>query len=153
VTTEQELMDELRRVEALFARTTFEGERVAASNAMDRIRERLHGLQVSDPPIEFRFTMQNTWSRQLLVALMRRYDIKPYRYHRQRHTTVMARVPASFVDETLWPEFKELDKTLRAYLDDITSRVIRESIYADSSDAEVRPNTNESLPPSSRETE
>jgi len=93
-------MDKLRRVEALFARTTFEGERVAAANAMDRIRERLRGLQVSDPPIEFRFTMQNNWSRQLLVALMRRYDIKPYRYHRQRHTTVMARVPASFVDET-----------------------------------------------------
>ena len=100
MTREQELMDKLRRVEALFARTTFEGERVAAANAMDRIRERLRGLQVSDPPIEFRFTMQNNWSRQLLVALMRRYDIKPYRYHRQRHTTVMARVPASFVDET-----------------------------------------------------
>lgn len=147
MTEEEQLIEKLRRVETLFARTTFEGERVAASNAMDRIRERLQNLQKSDPPIEYRFTMQNTWSRRLLVALMRRYDIKPYRYYRQRHTTVMAHVPQSFVDDILWPEFKELDDTLRAYLDGVTSRVISESIYADSSEAEVRTKPDGELPP------
>jgi hypothetical protein len=144
---EQQLVEKLRRVEALFARTTFDGERVAAANAMDRIRERLRTMQEADPPVEYRFTMQDAWSRRLLVALMRRYDIKPYRYHRQRYTTVMARVSASFVDETLWPEFKELDKTLRSYLDEVTSRVISESIYADSSEAEVRAKPDGELPP------
>ncbi len=145
LTKEQELIEKLRRVEALFSRTTFDGERVAAANAMDRIRERLRSMEESDPPIEYKFTLRNAWSRRLLVALMRRYDIKPYRYHRQRHTTVMARVPVSFVDETLWPEFNELDKTLQSYLDDITSRVISESIYADHSEAEVRTKPDEGL--------
>jgi hypothetical protein len=147
LSTEQQLIEKLRRVEALFARTTFEGERVAAENAIGRIRERLQNLQKSDPPIEYKFTMQDAWSRRLLVALMRRYDIKPYRYHRQRYTTVMARVSVSFVDETLWPEFKELDETLRAYLDEVTSRVIAETIYADSSEAEVRAKPDGGLPP------
>lgn len=135
---EERLIDKLRRVEALFAGTTFEGERVAAENAMERIRERLQKMQESDPPIEYKFTMADMWSRRLLVALMRRYDITPYRYYRQRYTTVMAKVSASFVDETLWPEFNELNETLRSYIEDVTSRVISESIFADSSEAEVR---------------
>ena len=50
----------------------------------------------------------------------------------------MAKVSASFVDETLWPEFKELNETLRSYIEDVTTRVISESIFADSSEAEVR---------------
>ena len=147
MTEEQELLEKLRRVEALFARTTFEGERVAAANAMERIRERLGTLKESAPPVEYRFTMQDAWSRRLLVALMRRYGIQPYRYHRQRYTTVMARVPASFVDETLWPEFNELLRTLRSYLDQVTSRVINEAICADSSEAEVRAEPEGALPP------
>ncbi|MFP4099057.1 hypothetical protein [Coleofasciculus sp.] len=65
------------------------------------------------------------------------YSIK-YRYYRQKYTTVMARVPVSFVDETLWPEFQQLDETLRSYLEEVTNRVISTSIYADSSEAEVR---------------
>lgn len=50
----------------------------------------------------------------------------------------MARVPVSFVNETLWPEFQELNKTLRSYLDEGTDRVITTGIYTDSSEAEVR---------------
>ncbi len=138
MTKEQELIEKLHRVEAVFARTTFDGERDAAANAMNRIRERLQAMREADAPIEFKFTLQDAWSRRLFVALMRRYDITPYRYPKQRYTTVMARVPRSFVDETLWPEFNELEKTLRSYLDEVTSRVIGESIYADSSEAEVR---------------
>ncbi len=49
----------------------------------------------------------------------------------------MAVVSSNFVDETLWPQFLELDKTLRSYLNDITNRVIPESIHSDNSEAEV----------------
>lgn len=70
------------------------------------------------------------------MALLRRYDIKPYRYYRQRHTTVMARVSKGFVDKTLWPEFMELDKELTSHLDAIAERIISQSIFADSSDVE-----------------
>jgi hypothetical protein len=51
----------------------------------------------------------------------------------------MARVSASFVEETLWPEFVELDRLLAEHLDEVTDRIIRESIYEGSEDLEVRP--------------
>ena len=71
-----------------------------------------------------------------MVALLRRYDIKPYRYYRQRHTTVMAKVSESFVNETLWPEFQELDKELISHLDATAEEIINAAIYQDSSEAE-----------------
>jgi hypothetical protein len=95
-------------------------------------------LERNDAAIEYRFTLADLWSRKLFVGLLRRYDLKPYRYRGQRYTTVMVRVPKSFVDETLWPEFQELDDTLRTYLDEVTDRVIRAEIHGDSSEAEIR---------------
>ena len=138
MTDEQKLIDKLHLIEALHAGTTATGEKEAAAEAMQRIRRRLSDLQKEDPSIEYKFSLSDTWSRRLFVSLLRRYDIKPYRYYRQRHTTVMARVSRRFVDETLWPEFRELDTTLRSYLDGVTDRVIREGINQDDSEAEVR---------------
>lgn len=77
------------------------------------------------------------WSRKLFLALLRRYGIKPYRFSRQKHTTVMAKVSEKFVNEILWKEYQELNKVLHSYLEEVTNRVIRESINADSSEAEV----------------
>jgi len=134
---EKTLIDKLKRIEALFAGAATGGEREAAANASIRIKNRLKQVQEIDPPIEYKFTMADMWSRRIFVALLRRYGIKPFRYFRQRHTTVMAVVSSSFVDETLWPQFLELDKTLRSYLNDITNRVIAESIHSDNSEAEV----------------
>lgn len=134
----EKLIDHLRKVEALFAGTTFDGEREAAALAMQRLREKLRKMQDTDKPVEFKFSLQNNWSRKLMTALMRRYDIKPFRYSGQRYTTLMARVPQKFVDETLWPEFVQLDELLRKYLDEVTERVISEGIYEDVADAEVR---------------
>lgn len=70
------------------------------------------------------------------MALCRRYGLKPYRYTRQRHTTVMLRVPEAFVNDVLWPEFQNLDSVLTAYLSDITERLIREEVFADTGEAE-----------------
>lgn len=100
----EKLMQKLRRVEALHARTGFERERVAAANAIEAIKQRLEECEVKDPPREYKFTLADSWSRQLMAALLRRYGIQPYRRPRQRHTTVMARISETFVDETLWPE-------------------------------------------------
>ena len=138
MTKEQKLIEKLQRIEALFAGAATTGEKVAASNARSRIQERLKEVQKLDPPVEYKFTIRDVWSKKLFLALLRRYGIKPYRYYRQRNTTVMARVPVSFVEETLWPEYQELDQTLRAYLEEVTERVIASGIYQDSSEAEVR---------------
>lgn len=132
---EAKLRERLARIEALFAGATTEGERVAAAEARRRIQLRLEGMEAVAPPIEYRFTMADSWSRKLFVALLRRYDLKPYRYRGQRRTTVMVRVPERFVDETLWPEFQQLSATLREYLEDVTDRIIGDAIHADQSDA------------------
>ena len=134
---ETKLIEKLKLIETLFAGATTDGEKDAAFNASQRIKERLKRTQEIDPPVEYKFTMSDMWSRKLFVALLRRYDIQPFRYYRQRHTTVMANVSKTFVDETLWPEFQELNKTLQSYIEDITNKVISETIHADSSEAEV----------------
>ena len=130
------LLEKLRRIEALFSGGSTAGERAAAGEALGRIQARLRDLERSDPPVEFRFTMSNTWSRTLFVALLRRYGVRPYRYHRQRHTTVMARVSRAFVDETLWPEFVALDTALTDHLSLVTEAIIAEAIAEDTSEAE-----------------
>jgi hypothetical protein len=133
-----QLLERLQRVEALHARTDVVGERNAAAVAMNAIRAQLARIEEQEPPVEYKFSMPDDWSRRLFTALLRRYGIQPFRYRGQRYTTVMARVSKSFVDKTLWPEFVELDNVLRAYLSDITDRVIREAIFEDSSEATER---------------
>jgi hypothetical protein len=129
------LRDRLRKIEALFVGAGTAGERLAAEAALDRVRARLAELGRRDPPIEFKITLADEWSRRLFLALSRRYGLEPYRYRRQRYTTVMVRVPRSFVDDVLWPEFKELNRALQTYLSEITLKVIREQVYADASEA------------------
>jgi hypothetical protein len=134
---EARLIDKLRLIEALFSGATAEGEKVAAERARDRILERLKLWEKEDPPVEYRFSMADMWSRKVFVALLRRYGIRPYRYSGQRYTTVMAKVSRRFVDETLWPEFQEFSETLNSYLSDVTDRVVQQVIHQDSSEAEV----------------
>lgn len=138
---EDDLIRKLSSIEALFAGAKTSGEKVAANLAKERILARLKEFEQRDPPIEYKFTLSSMWSKKLLVALLRRYDIRPYRYKRQRHTTVMAKISVSFVEDTLWPQFVELDKALHAHLDEVTNRVIRESIFAGDGEPELRQGT------------
>ena len=129
------LREKIRKLEALFAGAGTPGEKDAAEAGLERIRARLAELQNSDPPIEMQFSLSDPWTRKLFLALCRRYGLKPYRLPRQRMTTVMLRVPRKFLDQVLWPEFKELSAALRRYLDEVTTRVIREEVHRDTSEA------------------
>lgn len=51
----------------------------------------------------------------------------------------MARLSRSFVNETLWPEFLELQQTLTAYFDTLTDRVIEQALEVKAGEAEERP--------------
>ena len=73
------------------------------------------------------------------MALLRRYNLAVYRYHGQKRTTVMSSVSKRFVDETLWPQFCDLNEALKLYLCQVTDRVIAESIHADSTEPTERP--------------
>ena len=132
---EAKLREKLSRIEALFAGATTEGERVAAAEARRRIQLRLQNVERLDPPVEFRFTLADLWSRKVFLALLRRYELKPYRHHGQRRTTIMVKVPKAFVNETLWPEYQQISAALRAYLDEVTDRIIAAVIHGDSSEA------------------
>ena len=80
MSTESQLREKLRKIEALFAGAGTAGERLAAEAALERVRARLGELSRQDPSIEMQFSMPDQWSRHLFLALCRRYGLKPYRY-------------------------------------------------------------------------
>jgi hypothetical protein len=136
MTDETLLRDKLRKIEALFAGAGTPGERSAAQAAAERIRARLATAAKTEQLVEMRFSITDAWSRQLMMALCRRYGIKPYRYPRMHRQTIVVKAPRSFLDAVLWPEFEAINAALIEYLSSITERVIREEVYRDVGDAE-----------------
>jgi tRNA nucleotidyltransferase (CCA-adding enzyme) len=136
--TEQQLREKLRKISALFEGATTPGERNAAAAAIDRVKAALAGMLKTEQPIEMQFSLTDNWQRRLFSALCRRYGLSPYRYRRQRYTTVMVRVPQSFVDKTLWPEYQQIRDALDEYLNEATERIIREEVYRDTGEARER---------------
>ena len=128
---EDQLRERLTKVEALFFGATTAGERAAASAAAERLKAKLDEVGRVDPPVELKFTVPDTWSARLFIALCRRYGFDPFRYSRQRHTTIMVRAPRRLFEGLVWREFIELHADLAAYLDETTKRLIRETIHAE----------------------
>jgi hypothetical protein len=135
---EQELREKLRKIAALFEGATTAGERSAAAAAIQRVKKALAALENTERPVEMRFSLPDRWQRRLFAALCRRYGLEPFRYKGQRYTTLMVRVPESFVDRTLWPEYLELKAALDEYLNEATERIIREEVYRDAGEAPER---------------
>ena len=138
MTTEQELREKLRKISALFEGATTDGERTAAAAAIERVKKALATMSRTEHTVEMQFTLPDRWQRRLFAALCRRYGLDPYRYKRQRYTTVMVRAPRRFIDLTLWPEYLELKEALDQYLNDATERIIREEVYGDAAEAPER---------------
>ena len=135
MTTEQQLREKLRKITALFEGAATSGERQAAAAAMERIRQALRSTSQTQPLPEMQFSMVDQWQRRLFTALCRRYGLEPYRYKGQRYTTVVVRAPRSFVQNTLWPEYIELQAALHSYLNEATERIIRAEVYKDAGEA------------------
>jgi hypothetical protein len=134
--SEDQLREKLRKIEALYAGAMTAGEKSAAGAAAERIRLKFENAGKKEKPEEFRFSIPDPWSRQLFIALCRRYGIKPFRYTRMHRQTVIVRAPASVVRTTLWPEFEELSNALTAHLHEITTRIIREEVHEATQDAD-----------------
>ncbi len=129
------LLEKLRKIEALHAGTTVDGEREAARRAAERIRARLEEIRGREQDEELFYSLQDPWKRKLFCALCRRYGLKPYRERGRRYSTVIVRAPRAFQQGTLWPEFLALSEELHTHLTDLTDRVIREAINEDVSEA------------------
>jgi hypothetical protein len=136
---EARLAEKLERIEALFAGAATAGEKSAAAAARERILARLRTFQREAPPIEHKFSIRDPWARRLFLALLRRYELSPYRYPGQHRETIMVKAPKRFVDETLWPEFNEVNAVLSGYLEEVTTRVVSKTLHPDTSEpAEMR---------------
>src|SRR6266567_100763 len=138
MTSEEQIREKLRKISALFEGATTIGERNAAAAAIERVKKALGAVLKSEQPEEFQFTLPDRWQRRLFAALCRRYGLEPYRYKRQRYTTVMVRAPRSFIERTLWPEYQEIKGALDDYLNEATERIIREEVFGDAREAPER---------------
>ena len=134
--SEDRLREKLRKIEALYAGATTAGEKAAAGAAADRIRGQFETASKNEKAEEFKFSIPDPWSRQLFIALCRRYGVRPFRYSRMHRQTVIIKAPANFVKTMLWPEFEELSDALTAHLLEITEKIIREEVHASTDDAE-----------------
>jgi hypothetical protein len=134
---EDRLRNTLRKVEALFAGAATSGERMAAGAAAERLKAKLAEAVANDPAVERMFTMPDAWSVRLFIALCRRYGFAPYRYPRQRRTTIMVRAPQRAFDEIVWRQFVELHAEMQEYFEKTTATLIRDAVHADIADAET----------------
>lgn len=134
---EDQLRERLKKVEALFSGGATAGERDAAGAAAERLKAKLNEAKSHDPAIEMKFGLADRWSARLFIALCRRYGFRPYRYPRQRATTVMVRAPQRVFDEVVWRQFNDVHADLWRYFEETTERLIHEAIYADTTDAET----------------
>ena len=133
---EQILRDKLRKIEALFAGAATPGEKIAAGAAAERIRGRLGQAAGKEKSIELKFSIPDVWSRQLFIALCRRYGMRPYRHPGMHRQSIMIKAPKNFMEQVLWPEFQELNAALVAYLSEITEKIIREEVHRETGEAE-----------------
>ncbi len=123
VSDEARLRERLRSIEALYAGATTPGERDAAGAARQRMIERI-ASSAAETPVEWQFTGLHTWNLRLLIALAKRYGLKPYRYPRQRRSTLMVKAPEPFLRDVFSPEFDRMAETLSEHLTEVAQRVI-----------------------------
>jgi len=137
---DQQIREKLRKIKALFAGASSEGERKAAQAAIDRLNERINAGDSSkqvDPPVEFRFSLTNPWSLRLFLALCRSKGYRPYRHPRMRRTSVCVMIGAQAVKTGLWPEYLEMNRVLTEHLGELADQIIADCINPDQSDADV----------------
>ncbi len=121
----------LAKLENLFLRSGTTGERVAAGAAIDRLKDRLQAY----PDVELKLSLQDVWSVRLFVALCRKHNVRPYRYPRQRRTTIMVRTSERFFNEVVWAEFCDLQSELANYFEETVEHLIRTVMHADGDDS------------------
>ena len=126
----------LARAHNLFAGAATPGEKAAAGAAAERIRERLGKISGTEKSVELKLSIPDVWSRQLFIALCRRYGLRPFRHRRMHRQSILIKAPQSFMEQVLWPEFQELNAALIAYLSEITQKVIREEVHKETGEAE-----------------
>jgi hypothetical protein len=132
----RDIRERLAKLEALFARGATAGERAAAGAAMGRLQARLDlgGKTISEPEIEMQYSLPDVWSVRLFVAICRKHGVQPFRYPRQRRTTVMVRIRKSVFERTIAAEFQALHRELTSYFAEMVDHLISDVMKSDGDD-------------------
>ena len=110
----------MKKVEALIARAGTEGERQSAIFAKERLQK-----SVAEIVVEYTIRMNDVWHKRLFTAICHKYALNPYRYYRQKYTTVMVKISKEFLDVVVWPEYLKYARILEELVDEIASDVIK----------------------------
>ena len=122
---DEALRAKLAKVEELFQRAGSPGERASAGAAMERLSGRLGRSEAGgEADVELKFSLPDVWSVRLFVAVCRKHGVHPYRYSRQRRTTVMVRARERMFDRVVWSEFCRLHDELERYFEDVSDHLI-----------------------------
>ena len=127
-----DIQKKLEKLEALFARGATAGERAAAGAALERLNSRLDAS--AEPEVEFQYSLPDAWAVKIFIALCRKHGVHPYRYPRQRRTTVMVKVRQSEFERTVMAEFNTLHSELVAYFKDTVDHLIADAMKSDGDD-------------------
>ena len=120
----KELLEKIRKIEALIEGAKTEGEKNAAISAKNRLSNRKlkeHPLEIK----EYTLYTPDSWHKKLLLAICRKHGIQPYRYKRQKYTTVMVQINEDFLNNILWEEYLEYSRHLEILVEEITDNLIR----------------------------
>lgn len=120
----EHLLERIKKIEALILGASTDGEKSAAMTAKERILRKYPELEIHKNPIEYRLSTGSEWNKKLLLAICRKYGVKPYRYHRQKYTTVMVNINEGFLTKVLWKEYEEYSKLLNKLVEEITDDLI-----------------------------
>ena len=136
---QDDIREKLAKLEALFSRGATAGERAAAGAAFERLQSRLDIDTPSrdEPEIELQYSLPDVWAVRLFVALCRKHDVKPYRYPRQRRTTVMVRVRQTSFEQTIAREFQTLHRELTSYFNETLNHLIANVMKSDGNDENI----------------
>jgi hypothetical protein len=132
--SDSELRARLAKLEALFRRAGTAGERAAAQAAIGRIQDRLE-TKSEAAAVELKFSFPDMWSVRLFVAVCRKHGVRPYRFPRQRRTTVMVRAARRRFDAEIWPEFSDLHTELQIYIAETVDHLIHSAMHSDGDDS------------------
>jgi hypothetical protein len=133
---QDDIREKLAKLEALFSRGATAGERAAAGAALERLQSRLDmdAPSKDEPIIELQYSLPDLWAVRLFIALCRKHDVKPYRYPRQRRTTVMVRVQQTSFEQTIAREFQTLHRELTIYFNETLNHLIANVMQSDGDD-------------------
>ncbi len=136
--SDEQLREKLAKVEALFRQAGSPGERVAAGAAMERLRGRLGNAgKEGGPETELQFPLPDMWSVSLFIAICRKHGLRPFRYARQRRTTVMVQAPERPFNRVVWAAFSRLHTELQMYFQDVIDHLITRAMGLDGDDSTI----------------